>query len=138
MFPMTSLLMVTATSLFLSATPLRIGSANDLAAPGGPPRVQLAGISSGDLSRKALLADPMIHLSGCVPSARVTGFVLTHKNTEGVSVTYRTKEQRLSKQMIEAISAMSIGSSFTITELSVVDDQGKSYKVPEASFVLRV
>jgi hypothetical protein len=138
MFPTSSFLTAATLSLFcLAATPLRNIHTNDLAAPGGPPRVQLAGAASGDVSRKTLLADPKIQLSGCVPTARVIAFSFVYKAADGNKVTHRTREQRLSEQMIKALKSMPLGSTFTITDLDVVDEKNTAYKLPDAVFLVR-
>ena len=123
-----------ALSLFsIGATPLRTAPSIP---DGGPPRVQMAGISSGEVSRKALLAKPVIDLHGCVPTARVVAFTLRLDDGTGAATDFRTKESKLSERMIEALRKAPVGSVITITALDVVDGDGKAWEVPEAKFTL--
>ena len=130
-------LFVTATmlSLFsLGATPLRTAA---VLPDGGPPRVALCGKGSGDVSRVALTAKPDLALQGCVPGVRIVAFSFTCSKAKGQTITWRTRESRLSEQMLKTIGALPNGTTFAITELDVVDANGASYKVPDATYVLR-
>ena len=124
----------TVLSLFtLGATPLRTSCTPPV---GGPPRVALCGKGSGEVSRAALTAKPDLVLQGCVPGVRIVAFSFTCSKAKGQTITWRTRESKLSEQMLKTISALPNGTSFTITELDVVDEKGVAYKVPDALYVL--
>ena len=123
-----------ALSLFtLGATPLRTSCTLPV---GGPPRIAICGKGSGEVSRAALTAQPDLVLQGCVPGVRIVAFSFTCSKAKGQTIAWRTRESRLSEQMLKTISALPIGASFTITELDVVDEKGVAYKVPDATYVL--
>lgn len=128
---MASILLSTVFALTLAT------ASTGLALPGGPPRAALCDKSSGEVQRKALVADPELTLHGCVPGVRIIAFSFTCTGAKGETITWRTREAKLTEQMLKTIGTLRDGATFTLTEFDVVDGKGTAHTLPDAVFTLK-
>jgi hypothetical protein len=122
------------TALLSTALAFALTTSFTAPAPGGPPRAALCGKTGGEVQRSAVLASPQLELHGCVPGVKLTAFTFTCSQAKGQTVTLRTREARLSEQMVKIIGTLPVGSTFTLTDFDVVDGKGVAYELPDAVF----
>lgn len=102
--------------------------------PGGPPRISLAGKSAGAITKAELARHKTVDLVGCVASARITRLSICIKDCEGKNAGYTSKGAVLTTDMRTMLNNLPAGTSFTV-RVTVVDDTGRAWDVPDAEFV---
>ena len=123
-------------SLLLAALLFPITAATPMpdAVPGGPPRVSLAGKSDGGITKAELARHKTVDLVGCVPTARITKLSICIKDCEGKNAGYTSKSSVLTADMRTMLNDLPAGTPFTV-RVTVVDDTGRDWDVPNAVFV---
>ena len=123
-------------SLLLAALLFPITAATPMpdAVPGGPPRVSLAGKSDGGITKAELARHKTVDLVGCVPTARITKLSICIKDCEGKNAGYTSKSSVLTADMRTMLNDLPTGTPFTV-RVTVVDDTGRDWDVPDAEFL---
>lgn len=103
-------------------------------APGGPPRISVAGKANGDITAAQWKESAAVVLQGCVPTATVTSLSLCIKDCKGGPVTLTTTNGSFTREMKTMIANLPSGTSFTV-KVKVKDGSGKEWPVPDAVFV---
>ncbi len=102
--------------------------------PGGPPRAQVCGKLTGDVTSAEWKTATEVKLIGCVTSARITGLTVCIKNCEGKHEALTSTNGTLTAAMRKMIANLPAGTTFTV-RVAVVDATGKKWEVPDAAFV---
>lgn len=102
--------------------------------PGGDPRIQLCGKLSGDVTKADWTGTTEVKLVGCVPGARITSLSLCIRNCEGKTEALTAANGTLTVAMKKMISGLPAGTPF-VMRVSVKDDKGRDWQVPDAAFV---
>ena len=101
---------------------------------GGDPRIQLCGKLTGDVAKAEWTTATEVKLIGCVTSARITSVTVCIKNCVGKQEALTSTNGTLTPAMKKMIANLPAGTLFTV-RVSVVDDSGKKWEVPDADFV---
>lgn len=133
--------MFTHTLLFAAAllgapcsAPAPCADASVLSPDGGPPRINLAGKSSGDITAAQWAAIKTVDLHGCVPDARITALTICIKDCKGKDAIENGRDGVLNAAMRKMIANLPAGTAFTV-RVTVMDAKGKAWEVPDARFV---
>jgi hypothetical protein len=102
--------------------------------PGGPPRAQVCGKLTGDVTSAEWKAASEVKLIGCVASARITSLSVCIKNCEGKQEALTATDGTFTPAMKKMIANLPAGTAFTV-RVAVVDATGKKWEVPDAAFV---
>ncbi|MFZ1688156.1 MAG: hypothetical protein WAU70_12075 [Flavobacteriales bacterium] len=108
--------------------------ANTLNEDGGPPRIQVCGKATGDVTLAQWKTTDEVKLVGCVPTARITSLSVCIKNCEAKQEALTGTNGTLTPAMKKMISNLPAGTTFTV-RVAVVDETGKKWEVPDAAFV---
>lgn len=104
------------------------------ALPGGPPSMRLAGLSKGAITQAVWAKTTTVELAGCVPDARVTSLTVCIQDCKGKADQLSTKGDRFTPAMKTMIANLPAGTPF-IVKVTVVDGSGKTWTVPDATYV---
>lgn len=118
-----------AATVLTNATPFRT-----IELPGGPPRAQVCGKLTGDVTSAEWKTASEVKLIGCVASARITSLSLCIKNCEGKQEALTSSDGTFTPAMKKMIANLPAGTAFTV-RVAVVDATGKKWEVPDAAFV---
>lgn len=102
--------------------------------PGGDPRIQLCGRLTGDVTKADWATASEVKLVGCVPGARITSLALCIRNCEGKAEALASTSGTFTPAMKKMIVNLPPGTPFVV-RVSVKDDKGHAWQVPDAAFV---
>ncbi|QQR85802.1 MAG: hypothetical protein IPJ76_14505 [Flavobacteriales bacterium] len=102
--------------------------------PGGDPRIQLCGKLTGDVTRTDLDTAAEVKLVSCVSGARITTLAVCIRNCEGKTEALTAANGTLTPAMKKMIVNLPKGTPFVV-RVSVKDEKGRDWQVPDAAFV---
>ena len=132
MFTHTLLLAAALMSTSFSA-PVTCLDANVLNPVGGPPRINLADKSSGDITRAEWSAIKTVGLHGCVPDARITALTICITDCTNKTAFANGSDATITSAMRTMIANLPAGTPFTV-KVTVKDAKGKVWEVPAATY----
>lgn len=136
MFTNTLLFAAALLSTSFNTTPVTCIDASVLSPDGGPPRINLAEKSSGDITRAEWAALKTVELHGCVPDARITTLTICIKDCTNKAAFAMGTDATITSAMRTMIANLPAGTAFTV-KATVKDATGKVWEVPEAKYVWR-
>lgn len=101
---------------------------------GGPPSIRIAGLSGGDLFAKQFAAARTVDLASCQPDAKIVSLTFVTTDGKGNEKKVRDEGPEIEAAMRTMITALPKGATFFV-EVEVKDSNGKTWKVPTATFV---
>lgn len=101
---------------------------------GGDPRIQLCGKLAGEVTRTDWESTTEVKLVGCVPGARITTLAVCIRNCEGKTEALTAANGTLTPAMKRMIINLPKGTPFVL-RVSVKDEKGRDWQVPDAAFV---
>lgn len=133
--------MFTHTLLFAAAlmstsfnAPVTCIDASVFTPDGGPPRINLADKSGGDITRAEWGAIKTVGLHGCVPDARITALSICIKDCTNKAAFANGTDATITSAMRTMIANLPTGTPFTV-KVTVKDAKGKVWEVPDAMYV---
>lgn len=121
-------------STSFSGPPATCADASVLNPDGGPPRINLAEKSSGDITKAEWASIKAVELHGCVPDARITALTVCIKDCTGKAAFAAGTDATITSAMRTMIANLPVGTPFTV-KVTVKDAKGKVWEVPNANYV---